>query len=429
MRTLARAAAGFFLGLALPASAAFHLWSLAELYSNADGTVQFVELAALTGGQQFVAGHTLVVESSGSTTRFFQFPSNLPGDTAGHRMLVGTEGFAALGVVTPDYIVPNGFFPLANGTIDFAEGSSTWTYGTLPTDGTLSLLRNGSTATNSPRNFAGVTGTITPSAPPPAALNFQALWWRAPAGSEAGWGVNVTHQGDILFATWFTYDTDGSGLWLVMPSGTRTGENAYSGTLYRTTGPAFNSTPFNPAQVGLTVVGTASFSFSDANNGTFTATVNGVTVSKPITRQVFATPVPTCTPGGEPGLLRNYQDLWWRSPPGSESGWGVNITHQGDVLFATWFTYDAAGRGMWLVMSNGVRIGAAIYSGTLFRTTGPAFNASPWQSSAVSVVPVGTATFDFSDANNGIFFYTVDGVSQSKPITRQVYASPATVCR
>ena len=27
----------------------------------------------------------------------------------------------------------------------------------------------------------------------------------------------------------------------------------------------------------------------------------------------------------------NYQDLWWRSPGESESGWGVNLTQQGDV--------------------------------------------------------------------------------------------------
>lgn len=35
----------------------------------------------------------------------------------------------------------------------------------------------------------------------------------APAGAESGWGVNFTHQGDTIFATWFTYD-DGTPLWL-----------------------------------------------------------------------------------------------------------------------------------------------------------------------------------------------------------------------
>src|SRR4051812_12846799 len=48
--------------------------------------------------------------------------------------------------------------------------------------------------------------------------SYQGLWWNAPAGSESGWGVNITHQGSTVFATWFTYAADGKGIWLVMPS-------------------------------------------------------------------------------------------------------------------------------------------------------------------------------------------------------------------
>jgi hypothetical protein len=33
-------------------------------------------------------------------------------------VLIATQGFAALGLVTPDYVIPNGFIPLANGTIN-----------------------------------------------------------------------------------------------------------------------------------------------------------------------------------------------------------------------------------------------------------------------------------------------------------------------
>ena len=256
--------------------------------------------------------------------------------------------------------------------------------------------------------------------------NYQALWWRSPADSESGWGVNITHQGDILFATWFTYDTDGSGMWLVMSSGVKTGENTYAGALYRTTGAPFSN--YNAAQFQYTQVGTAQFAFTDANNGTFTYTVNGTTQAKPITRQIYSSPVPTCTAGGSQGAAPNYQDLWWNAPAGSENGWGVNITHQGNILFATWFTYDANGKGLWLAMSNGARTAPGTYSGTLYRTTGPAFNANPWNPAQVTFSAVGEATFTFSDAGNGTFAYTFGGVSQSKPITRQVYASPATVC-
>ena len=258
--------------------------------------------------------------------------------------------------------------------------------------------------------------------------NVQGLWWRSPAFSESGWGINLTQQGETLFATWFTYDTDGSGLWLVMSNGLKTGDAAWTGTLYRTTGPAFSANPWNPLQVAPTPVGSATFTFSDGNNGTFAYAVNGVTQSKPIMREVFASPVPTCVVGETLAASSNYSDLWWRSPAFSESGWGINITHQGDVLFATWFTYDANGKGLWLVMSNGAKTGARSYSGTLYRTTGPAFSANPWNPLQVMATPAGTATFTFNDASSGTFAYTVDGISQSKPIMREVFATPPTVC-
>src|SRR4051812_50158652 len=49
-----------------------------------------------------------------------------------------------------------------------------------------------------------------------AAPSFQGLWYRGE--SESGWGVNVAHQGDILFVTWFTYDADRRGMWVGGPA-------------------------------------------------------------------------------------------------------------------------------------------------------------------------------------------------------------------
>jgi len=411
------------LGLAAaPAQATFHLWRMTELFSNADGTVQFLELGDGANGEQFIAGHVLT-SSSTAGMHSYEFPTNLnSNNTANKRFLVGTEGFAALGVVTPDFVVPNGFFFQNGGTINFA-GVDTWNHAALPTDG-RSMLRSGSLGTNTPQNFAGQSGTVTVTTP----LNFQALWYRSPAESESGWGVNITHQGNILFATWFTYDTDGSQMWLVGPSVTKTTGNTFTGQLYRTTGPAFNSDPFNPSAIVATPVGTITFAFTDANTGTMTTVVNSVTVSKPITKQIYST-VSTCTANGTPGSTLNFQDLWYKFPAESEAGWGVNLTHQGDILFATWFTYDSTGKGMWVVGPNTARTTGNTFSGPLYRTTGPAFNANPWLPSAVVATPVGNATFTFTDANNGTFSYTLNNVSQSKAITRQVYSTPPTVCR
>jgi hypothetical protein len=131
------------------------------------------------------------------------------------------------------------------------------------------------------------------SASSAAPRNYQGLWWNAPPGSEPGWGINFTHQGDTVFATWFTFDVDGSPLWMAVAA-PRTAGDTYNGTLYRGTGPAFNAAPFDPAQVAGVVAGSASFTFTDANNASFTYAIGGTTQTKSITRQVFAAPGTTC---------------------------------------------------------------------------------------------------------------------------------------
>ena len=57
-----------------------------EIYSNASGSVQFIDLK-LNGGvtwgvSNLSCGHSIVV-TQGATTHTFMFPTNLPGDTAG----------------------------------------------------------------------------------------------------------------------------------------------------------------------------------------------------------------------------------------------------------------------------------------------------------------------------------------------------------
>ena len=257
---------------------------------------------------------------------------------------------------------------------------------------------------------------------------WQGLWWNAPAGSESGWGMNVAHQADIIFATWFTYDAAGKAWWLSMTANLVAGGNQFSGTLYRTSGPPFNAVPFDPALVVPVAVGSGTLTFTDASNGTFAFTVNGITRTKPITRQVFG-PLPTCRFGTLARLeaATNYQDLWWNDPPGSESGWGINVTHQGDTLFVTWFTYDVDGSPLWL-SATAQKTGAASFAGTLYRTTGPAFSAAPWNPAGVGILAVGSVTLTFADGNHATFAYTLNGVSQVKHITRQVFSAPGTAC-
>lgn len=101
-----------------------------------------------------------MVSTCGTDTNIYSINTDLPSAaTSGRSVLVATQGFADLGIVAPDYIIPSGFLFTANGTINF-PGMDSITYAQLPTDGTLSLNRDGSTGTNSPTNFAGNTGTV-----------------------------------------------------------------------------------------------------------------------------------------------------------------------------------------------------------------------------------------------------------------------------
>lgn len=268
------------------------------------------------------------------------------------------------------------------------------------------------------------------AASPAPIANYEGVWSTSPVGSESGWGINLAHQGNVIFATWFTYDATGRAWWLTMTAA-RTSGNVYEGTLYSTQGSPLN-TPFNPGAVTYAEVGHGRLSFDDTGSAAFAYTVNGITQSKTISRLQFA-PLPQCTYASpiSPAMATNYQDVWWT--PG-EAGWGVNFTHQGDTIFATWFTYDLDGAPLWLSATM-PKVSTGVYSGTLYRTTGPAFSAVPFNPQGVVYAAVGTLTVAFSDGNNATFAYTAQigpsriTVTGNKPITRLVFQAPGTLCQ
>jgi len=157
---------GSLLGAA-PARANFHLWKIKELYSNADGSIQYIELFTSNDGQGVLLNHVI---GAGLDDHSFNFPNSLDGSTLSKHLLLATPGFSKLpGAVQPDYVLPCGpFFDPAGDTINFSNVDSvTFGASTLPTDGTNSLtdtdLGPGTTlvsGASSPTNFAGATGSL-----------------------------------------------------------------------------------------------------------------------------------------------------------------------------------------------------------------------------------------------------------------------------
>ena len=227
----------------------FHNYRLNELYSNADGSIQFIELVVgNVNGESFWQGQTITA-TQGSTTHTYTFPNDLgSAATANRSVLVATQGFANLGLVAPDFIVPAQFLFTNGGTVNFA-GVSSVAYASLPTDGSHSLNANNTTGINSPTNFLGLAGTVTNTN-------------NAPTGSVIVSGIAT--QGQTVTASNTLGDTDGLG---TISYQWKAGGSNISGAK----GSTFVLTE---AQVGMAITVTASYT---DGHGTAESATSGAT--------------------------------------------------------------------------------------------------------------------------------------------------------
>ena len=97
----------------------------------------------------------------GGTTKSFRFPNDLPSAaTAGKRVLIASQGFAALNLIKPDYTIPDRFLATDAGRLDYA-GVNSFAYAALPTDGVSALFASGAGGPNVAANFTGQSVAVT----------------------------------------------------------------------------------------------------------------------------------------------------------------------------------------------------------------------------------------------------------------------------
>jgi hypothetical protein len=114
------------------------------------------------------------------------------------------------------------------------------------------------------------------------------LWWANPPNSENGWGFQLVQRDSTIFATIFVYGPAGTPTWYAATMGpTSPGSLVWSGDLFTTTGPWFGTVPYNPALFTFRKVGTMTWSPTSVITGTLSYTVDGVLVTKNVTRQTL----------------------------------------------------------------------------------------------------------------------------------------------
>jgi hypothetical protein len=148
----------FFLA-PVAALAKAHLWRFDEIFSNADGSIQFIEMVECCGSSEETNMDTV---SMSSDTNTYDFPNDLVGDTAFQWILIATQSFAELpGAPTPDYIMPPHFFDPDGDTLRYrVHDTVAIPPGALPTNGVDSIDRNLVVQKNNPQNFAGESGSV-----------------------------------------------------------------------------------------------------------------------------------------------------------------------------------------------------------------------------------------------------------------------------
>lgn len=311
-----------------------------------------------------------------------------------------------------------------NGTVTFAvngaplQGCTNVAVSFLPSDG------NSAVATCRTNALAGAVQytasyandannpispvSISSNSPNLGPLDYGDMWWAG--AQENGWGLHIAQKGLQQFNTFYVHDANGNPVWYAMSGGTWNADfTRFTGDIYQPTGSVFTAYDVTQWKPG-TPVGRGTLTFTDASNGVFEFTIAGVTGRKTITRFLFA------PADANPRIT--VKDIWWGTE--RENGWGVAIAQQSSGLFAAWYTYGADGKTTWFVMLGGGWNGTT-YIGQLYTSTSSPWLTTPYNPQLFRSQLVGVVSLEFRDQNTANMTYTVNGVTQTKLITRLAF--------
>lgn len=230
-------------------------------------------------------------------------------------------------------------------------------------------------------------------------------FWVKP--SESGWGLNLQHQGDNIFAAWYTYDADGKPIWLTMSC--KLVGNQCKESIYFIVG--------RPLSQGLTNigpivdnVGVGNLTFNTASSLTFTYTLYGKTKTvSDVTKFNFAPAdqVPVCTQtSASRASSTNYTDTWWGGA--AASGWGLSLSHQGDNIFVAIYTYSDDTKPAWATgLVTKVAGTTATYRGDFSapRSGTPFFDINGSNATTFPLPKTGTFTLTFTSGEAATLDY------------------------
>jgi hypothetical protein len=237
--------------------------------------------------------------------------------------------------------------------------------------------------------------------------DYSGMWWAGIA--ENGWGLSVDQHGGKQFVQLYVYDNSGNPVFYALPAGTWNSDaTAFTGNLYQPTGSSFAA--YDASKFAANApVGTATITYTSNSTATLAYTINGISGTKQITRELFSDGV---------NINVSIGDMWWGGT--EQNGWGMNISHQGSVLFPVWYTYDESGRNTWYTMPGGRWTGAT-YTGDLYRSTSSAWLGVPYNVALFTPVKVGQISVTFIDENTATVTFNVSGVVRTGTISRQPY--------